>query len=330
MMKRIVLIVSITIAILSSVGVMIAVTMPPSDSSRSNAVPNLTPTVTPLSEAYLPALFKNAGPTQTPTPLTVAVIGDYGVDGPDEAAVATQVATWQPQAILTLGDNNYPTGEASTIDQNIGKYYHQFIAPYSGSYGTGAITNAFFPALGNHDWVAPNAAPYLDYFTLPNNERYYSVRLGDLEVFVIDSDPHEPDGISATSTQAQWLQSSMTQSDACWKIVTMHHAPYSSSNHGSTPVLQWPYATWGADVVLAGHDHIYERLAVNGLPYIVNGLGGNPSIYSFNSPLPESIVRYNAKHGAQRLTVTSEQLRLEFINRDGTVIDTLVLDKTCP
>ena len=59
-----------------------------------------------------------------------AVIGCYGSDGPDELAVANLVKGWNPDFIVTAGDNNYRYGAASTIDENIGKYYHDFIYPY--------------------------------------------------------------------------------------------------------------------------------------------------------------------------------------------------------
>lgn len=64
----------------------------------------------------------------------------------------------------------------------------------------------------------------------------------------------------------------------------LHHAPFSSgSSHGSNPRVQWPFQAWGADVVLSGHDHLYERiLKTGGFPYFVNGLGG-ASIYGFGS-----------------------------------------------
>ncbi|MCA9180264.1 MAG: metallophosphoesterase, partial [Planctomycetales bacterium] len=81
-----------------------------------------------------------------------AVIGDYGWAGPREAAVAAMVEQWQPEFILTTGDNNYDYGTAETIDANIGQYYHGYIGNYQGDYGPGADGNQFFPALGNHDW----------------------------------------------------------------------------------------------------------------------------------------------------------------------------------
>ena len=98
-----------------------------------------------------------------------AAIGDYGLAGRVEMDVSNLVKSWNPDFVITLGDNNYEYGEASTIDKNIGQYYHAFISPYAGSFGTGDTVNRFFPALGNHDWLTAGAQPYLDYFTLPGN-----------------------------------------------------------------------------------------------------------------------------------------------------------------
>jgi hypothetical protein len=128
----------------------------------------------------------------------------------------------------------------------IGQYYHACIAPYGGSYGAGSKANRFFPALGNHDWYTPGAQPYFDYFTLPGNERYYAVRRGPIEFFILDTDPHEPDGYGVDSAQARWLQQQLAASDAPWKIVVLHYPPYSSSaRHGSDRKVQWPFAEWG-------------------------------------------------------------------------------------
>src|SRR5262245_52763720 len=96
-------------------------------------------------------------------PTRFAVIGDYGFAGQPEEDVADLVKAWQPELILTVGDNNYPEGTAETIDANVGQYYHDFIYNYTGTYGQGSPTRRFLPALGNHDWIAPGAQPYLDY-----------------------------------------------------------------------------------------------------------------------------------------------------------------------
>jgi hypothetical protein len=90
--------------------------------------------------------------------------------------------------------------------------------------------------------------------------------------------------------------------------------------------LQWPFATWGADAVLAGHDHSYERLTAEGIPYFVNGLGGGPR-YDFGSLLPQSQFRYNGDYGAMLVTATETDMLFEFYSRTGERIDQYTLSK---
>ena len=261
-------------------------------------------------------------PSETPIPQTVrfAVIGDYGSGNQAEAEVADLVKSWDPDLIITTGDNNYPDGEADTIDKNIGQFFHEFIFPYTGSYGAGAPENRFFPSLGNHDWHTPDAQPYLDYFTLPGNERYYDFTWGPVHFFAVDSDSDEPDGADSDSIQANWLQSGLSTSDSIWKIVYFHHAPYSSASHGSNERMQWPFAEWGADVVISGHDHTYERISRDGITYFVNGVGG-ASRYDFFDIVEGSQVRYNDNHGAMLIELIGDVMHFQFINRQGLVID---------
>ena len=246
-----------------------------------------------------------------------AVIGDLAqvVRRPEPSH--DLVKSWNPDFVITTGDNNYPDGAASTIDKNIGQFYHDFIYPYTGSYGAGATTNRFFPSLGNHDWHAAGAQPYLNYFVLPGNERYYDFTWGPVQFFAIDSDPHELDGISSTSTQAVWLRGKLAASTSRWKIVYDHHPPFSSSSiHGSTLALQWPYQAWGATAVLSGHDHTYERIVINGFPYIVNGAGG-ASLYAFGTPVSGSVIRYNAANGAMLVEASDTQITFRFYSAGG-------------
>jgi len=130
-------------------------------------------------------------PSECGDDLILAVIGDFGNGSHREEDVANMVDGWGVDYVLTVGDNNYPDGKASTIDKNIGQYYQQYIYPYQGSHGAGAEENRFFPALGNHDWNTGSVDAHLDYFTLPGNERYYDVVLGPVHLFVIDSNEEE-------------------------------------------------------------------------------------------------------------------------------------------
>jgi hypothetical protein len=263
-----------------------------------------------------------------------AVIGDFGDDflanlgvgGVDQ--VATLVSTWNPDFVVTVGDNNYPDGAAGTIDANIGKHYAQYIGNYNGAFGPGGDENRFWPTLGNHDWNTPDVQPHLDYFDLPGNERYYDVDYGLVHVFAVDSETEEPDGATFDSVQGQWLQGALEASDACYKLVFFHRAAYSSGDHGSEMRMQWPFQEWGADAVLAGHDHTYERLAVGSIPYFVNGLGGSLPYQPFNE-IPESEFFYNDTYGAQLVTATDTDITFEFYSVASQLIDSYTIEKDC-
>lgn len=262
-----------------------------------------------------------------------AVIGDYGTAGQAEQDVANLVHSWNPDFILTTGDNNYPNGAASTIDRNIGQYYHDYISPYTGRYGAGADHNKFFPAMGNHDGSTASGQPYRNYFTLPNNERYYTVVQGPVQIFVLDSGAGEASSLRSTSAQGQWLRTELAASTACWRIITMHHPPYSSGIHGSNTALQWPYAQWGATAVLAGHDHDYERITgpVAGLPYFVNGIGGT-SLYPALFRLTNSAVRFSGDYGAMQVDANpaTNTLTFQMITRGNLLVDSYTVNGCTP
>jgi len=261
-----------------------------------------------------------------PTTARFAVIGDYGNGGTNEAAVAARVAAWNPEFVVTVGDNNYPSGAQATIDQNIGQFYSAFIHPYVGSYGPGATRNRFFPTLGNHDWVTPGAGPYLGYFVLPGNERYNDFVRGPMHFFMVDSDVNEPDGNTSSSAQAQWLQSRLTLSHSPFDVVVLHHSPYcSGTGHGSQVNLQWPFREWGADVVLSGHDHVYERVVRDGFPYLVDGLGGF-SLYDFVPvPVSGSASRFRSDYGAILVEANDALASFRFVTQADVVMDTFSL-----
>jgi hypothetical protein len=109
----------------------------------------------------------------------------------------------------------------------------------------------------------------------------------------------------------------------------MHHPPYSSGLHGSVDWARWPYREWGTTAVLAGHDHTYERLVVDGLPYFVNGVGGG-EIYYFTEILDESQVRFSSDYGAMLVEAYSEKILFQFITRHGEAIDSFEINTVTP
>jgi hypothetical protein len=258
------------------------------------------------------------------------VIGDYGFGSADEADVADMVTGLDPDFIVTTGDNRYGF---TTFDEVVGQYYCPFLTDAgSGPYCSGgdSPTNAFFPSLGNHDYLDGGGVDeYLDYFTLPGtgvdstytsgSERYYDFIQGPVHFFVLDSDMALFDPVDMTAQQ-DWLQAQLATSTTPWQIVYMHHPPYSSGWHGSSIDMQWPYAAWGADFVMSGHDHTYERIEADGIVYFVNGLGGSSS-YGFNIPISGSEVRYRDDFGAMLVEASPGAVNFRFINRGGMVID---------
>jgi tartrate-resistant acid phosphatase type 5 len=255
---------------------------------------------------------------------TLAVIGDCGNGSREEGQVASLVKSWKPDAILTAGDNNYDTGSAKTIDPHIGQFYSQYIYPYKGRYTKPTEkVNRFFPSLGNHDWDDGPSA-YFNYFTLPGNEHYYDIVQGPIHFFILNSCEGEDDGNDAGSKQALWLKESLKKSTAKFKVVLFHHPPYSSdSDHTPELVMRWPFKAWGATAVITGHNHFYERLVSGGLTYFVNGTGGQ-GLYPIKRVARESVVRVEDVFGAQRITTTCSEMKIEFVELGGRVRDSVI------
>jgi hypothetical protein len=265
-----------------------------------------------------------------------AAIGDYGDDNANEQAVADLIDNSLVDFIVTTGDNSY----GNNFDVNVGQYFSNYIGSYQGVYGNGSTENRFFPSPGNHD----NMSIYLSYFTLPGadipssntsgNERYYDFIRGPVHFFALNSNSSEPDGISATSTQAQWLQTQLAASSSIWKIVYMHHPPYSAGK--AEEIMRWPYEDWGASAVLCGHHHSYQRIHRddnndgNIIPYFVTGAGGR-SLDSFSSTPPAgTMFQYNANYGTMIITADASTISFEFysIENGGTQIDFVLFNDT--
>src|SRR5690349_9895503 len=138
---------------------------------------------------------KSTAAMQQSLPTIFAVIGDYGMDNTPEADVATLVKSWNPNFIVTTGDNNQ-RGGIPEMDGNIGKYYHEYLYNYKGKYGEGSATRRFYPSMGNHDWSGEGVKAYLEYFRLRDFQTYYDFVEGSVHFFMLDSDRNEPNGVT--------------------------------------------------------------------------------------------------------------------------------------
>ncbi len=258
------------------------------------------------SSVLLLALGMASPAAALPPPSTeVAVIGDFGARTPGEAAVARLVLDRDPTAIVTTGDNAY--GSAG-YQASVGRYYPR--------------TNLMHAAIGNHDITDTGRPAFRAYFGPARR----AVTIEGVAYLFVDSPAALADPRSM-SRQRAWVKQRALASTARWQVVVLHHPPFSSGDvHGSTPSLQWPFGRWGVDLVLAGHDHLYERVERPGVMYVVNGAGG-AALYDFGQPLAGSAVRADDGHGALFLRTTSTTLVGEFLTTDGRVIDRLAIPR---
>lgn len=267
--------------------------------------------------------FASAAHAQT----RIAALADIGGDAP-ATQVADIVKPWNPTAILMAGDLCYGSGSLAT---QIGKNY-------------GTVKAKIKPALGNHEFSDPcggtNASNYKSYFTLPNNERYYDITIGNVYIASINSNApatggnsREPDGSGPTSKQANWFKPRVAASNARWKIAEFHHPAFSSGQHGSSVKMRWPFEAWGFDLVIMAHDHHAERILRddNGdgrkLTYIIAGLGGS-SGRSIPGNIEGSVFKFTGKPGAWFLIANDTTLTAEFRTVDGIVRDSFTLTKS--
>lgn len=264
-------------------------------------------------------------------PGVVAVIGDYGSGSRAERQVADLVAARSPEAVLTVGDNAYAGSVPGTGNQYaglVGAYYCRFIAAAPGSpecpAASMATVNAFFPAAGNHDYSDAGIEAYRATFAAARARTWYDVRIGEVQYFILDSQLALDDPASMARQRA-WLQRGAQRSTAAWQVVLLHHPAYSSGAvHGSTARVQWPFRDWGVDLVIAGHDHLYERISRGGLTYLVNGSGG-AELYGFGNPVAGSVRRDAEHHGALFLRATSRALTGEFRTAGSLLVDRFTL-----
>lgn len=247
--------------------------------------------------------------TESPyTPQVIAVVGDFGVGDKNQRAVANLVAKHRPDFVVTTGDNVYK--KSKSYSNLVGKYYPQPLVP----------------ATGNHDYMV-GISKFDNYFgTTAETRNYIYHAASNVDFFILDSEA----GIrssEARQEQWNWLVRSVSKSDANFKVVVLHHPPYSSSKkHGSTRVYQWAYRTMGVDLVLSGHDHTYERIIRDGLTYVVDGAGG-AKLYKCKAKenLVEGSTGCYSKFGALFIYANKTELQAAFKTTNGKILDSFTI-----
>ena len=237
-------------------------------------------------------------------------------------ATADLILERNPDAVLTLGDNQYQDGELSAFAASYGPTWGRFKA----------IT---YPVPGNHDYRTDGASGYYGYFGDRAGDPakgYYSFDLGDWHLIALNSNCDEVGGCGEGSAQLKWLEQDLADNAGACTLAYWHHPRFSSGNHGSDDTYN---AFWqalidaGAELVLSGHDHSYERFAPQradasagdaGVRQFVVGTGGI-GFYARESEEPNSEAFVAERFGALFLTLSENGYDWSFVGTDGETLD---------
>lgn len=213
--------------------------------------------------------------------------------------------------VFTIGDNAYNDGTST-----------EFTNCYDPTWGRHKTRTK--PVPGNHDYNTAGASGYFQYFN--NIPAYYAYNLGGWRIYALNSQID----VSASSPQVAWLQSDLAANPTKCVLAYWHEPRWSSgSTHGSISYMQtiWQILyNAGAELVLSGHEHNYERFAemnasgaatTPGLREIVVGTGG-VGLYPFGTPLSTSQARNNSTYGVLKLTLKSTSYDWQFVPVAGS------------
>jgi len=262
--------------------------------------------------AVLGAQAGSVGPA-TPGRVRFLAVADTGSGNSHQRAVGAQMAAVHRQRPVDLvvlgGDNIYPSGDMALIEAT-------FLRPYAELL---AAKVPFHAVLGNHDIRTANGDPQVAYRPFGMKGRYYNLRRGDLELFMLDTN-----GNADWAGQLRWLRSALGTSTAPWKVVVGHHPIYSSGYYGNDPGLRGKIGSLmqrhGVQLYLNGHEHNYERSRpIDGITYLVVGGGGaslRPVLPTDQSARALSAYSFaEIEAGPKELTVTAWDSKGQPIDR---------------
>jgi hypothetical protein len=261
------------------------------------------------------------GPPPPPPPAADPVfvgagdIADCGMTARDEETA--QLLDALPQAtVFTTGDNAYPAGRPE-----------EYANCYDPTWGRAKART--YPSPGNHDYVTDGAPGYFGYFGAVAGDPaqgWYSFDLGAWHIVSLNGNCFEVGGCDPGSPQEQWLRADLAAHPVACTLAYWHQPRFSSgSNHGSdttfAPLWDALYE-YGAELILNGHEHFYERFLPqtpsgtldpdHGITQITVGTGGF-ALYPFGTILPNSAARINDTHGVLKLVLHPSSYDWEFL-----------------
>jgi hypothetical protein len=269
-------------------------------------------------------------------PVVVAVgdiacaAGDQS-DNCEQQQTATLAASQKPNEVLVLGDNQYNHGALSE---------YQGAGAYNATWGV--FDPIVHPVPGNHEYETAGASGYFQYFggngvTTGAPGGYYSFTVGSWHIIALNSgcsDSGCADSVAGTTSSAQvaWVQADLAANRSPCVLAYWHHPLFSSGNLGDSPgvaPLWTALYNAHADVVVNGHDHVYERFAqqdpngnatTTGIREFVAGTGGE-NLFALSNP-PATLQAWDDKDfGVLVLTLHPSSYDWKFVDTGGTVID---------
>jgi 3',5'-cyclic AMP phosphodiesterase CpdA len=247
--------------------------------------------------------------------LKFAVIGDTGTGDKPEYDIgqrlATERASFPFDMVLMLGDNMYGRQEAQD-------FVAKFERPYAPLLSSGV---KFYATLGNHDNQTNRSYGGFNM----NGERYYSYVKKQVRFVVLDSNQMDP-------RQLAWIDTTMKQASEEWKICYFHHPIYSDAGrHGSDiqlrVVLEPLFVKYGISVVLAGHDHVYERFKPQkGITYFVAGSGGQLARGDVH-PSQMTAAYFDRDQAFMLAEISGDDMYFETRSRTGQTVDSGVVHR---
>jgi hypothetical protein len=262
----------------------------------------------------------SAGPPPPGSEVLVGA-GDIAVCGSSSDDATAALLDGIQGTVFTLGDNAYPNGSAT-----------DYANCYNPSWGRHKARTR--PSPGNHEYNTANASGYFSYFGSAagtQGQGYYSYDLGDWHIIVLNSNSScSTISCAAGSAQEQWLRQDLAANTKSCTLAYWHHPRFNSgAEHGNNTAVGpfWDALyQYNAEIVLNGHEHIYERFApqtpnaaadnVRGIREFVVGTGG-ASHYGFGTIKANSEVRNNTTNGVLKLTLRAGGYDWQFVPAGG-------------
>lgn len=281
-----------------------------SDRGRVDAVAPGTVSI----KAEVEGVTGSAALTVVQAPVTLVGAGDIADCGTPWDEATANLLDAIPGIVFTAGDNVYEDGTAE-----------EYANCYDPSWGR--HKDRTYPAIGNHEYHASEGAPHFEYFGAAAgapDKGYYSFEAGAWKVIVLNSNAGRVP-VDSGSEQEQWLRGELASSDHACTLAYWHHPRFSSGVYGDDDRFDafWQALyEYGADLVLVGHDHHYERFAplnpagevdaASGIRQIIAGTGGR-YLRPTGPPRTGSEVRDSEAHGVLKLTLRHDSYDWEFI-----------------